>query len=265
MDIVNKPAVAATFGAAAASYDAAAEVQEEIRKRLLARLDDLNVAPDALLDLGGGTGLARKALLERYPASHYINADLSEEMLHFAQTMDIAADLVCADAESLPFSRSSVDLVFSASTFQWLNDLETALLECKRVLRPQGLLLFSTFGPDTLKELRSSFAAVDPYPRVNPFLARQEVSDLLEKSGLSQARVESEVIQIEYASPRQLLRSLKETGATNQLGGRSRGLLTPRRLQAAVSEYEAYKTAEGRYIASYEVIYAFAWQQAAEG
>jgi malonyl-CoA O-methyltransferase len=261
---VNKPAVAASFGAAARSYDAAAVVQDEIRKRLLGRLDDLVLQPNSLLDLGGGTGVARKDLLQRYPTSRYINCDLSQEMLQYARKAHSADDLVCADAESLPFAKASFDLVFSASTFQWLNALERALLECARVLRPQGLLLFSTFGPDTLKELRSSFAAVDPYPRVNPFLDRQQVNDLLLKNRLSCPHVESEVIRINYANPQQLLRSLKDTGATNQLGGRSRGLLTPRRLQAAVSEYEAYKTEDGQYYASYEVIYGFAWRGDAE-
>lgn len=260
LNVVNKPAVAASFGAAAHSYDAAAVVQDEIRKRLLGRLDDLALKPSCLLDLGGGTGIARKALLQRYPTSQYINCDLSQEMLQYARKAHSADDLVCADAESLPFAESSFDVVFSASTFQWLNTLESALLECARVLRPEGVLLFSTFGPETLNELRSSFAAVDPYPRVNSFLDRQEVSDLLLKNGLSQPCVESEVIRIDYTSPKQLLRSLKNTGATNQLGGRSRGLLTPRRLQAALSEYEAYKTEQGQYYASYEVIYGFAWQ-----
>lgn len=261
---MNKPAVAASFGAAAGSYDAAAVVQEEIRKRLLDRLDDLALQPNRLLDLGGGTGIARKALLQRYPTSQYINCDLSQEMLRYARKAHSANDLVCADAESLPFTESSFDLVFSASTFQWVNALEHALFECARVLRPQGLLLFSTFGPDTLKELRSSFAAVDPYQRVNPFLDRQEVNDLLIKNRLFCPHVESEVIRINYTSPQQLLRSLKNTGATNQLGARSRGLLTPRRLQAAVSEYEAYKTEDGQYYASYEVIYGFAWQAGAK-
>lgn len=264
MDIVNKQAVAASFGAAAQSYDAAAVVQEEIRRRLLARLDAVPLTASCLMDLGGGTGIARDALLRRYPASQYINCDLSQEMLRYARKTHSADDLVCADAESLPFAKASFDMVFSASTFQWLNALECALAECARVLRPKGLLLFSTFGPNTLKELRSCFATVDPYPRVNPFLHRQEVSDLLLKNGLSKPLVENEVIRIDYSSPRQLLQDLKNTGATNRLGERSRGLLTPRRLQAAMKEYERYKTEDGQYYASYEVIYGLAWQAGAE-
>ena len=204
---VSKRAVKTTFGNAANSYDEHAIIQQEVLSRLLARLKLMSLEGNTLLDLGSGTGLACKELQDQCVTESYFAMDLALPMLQYAYANAAvpACRSVCGDAEALPFKDETFDAVFSASTLQWCNKIDVVFNECLRILRHKGLIIFSLFGPDTLQELRQSFARVDPYPRVKTFTDMHQLGDLLVQVGFYSPVMEAEKLTIEYQDPVQLL------------------------------------------------------------
>lgn len=252
---VSKKAVQASFANAAASYDEAAAVQNEILERLLERLEILQGNQAPVLDLGSGTGLATRKLASKFGQSEYVALDLAEKMLAYAWNKWGQHHSVCADAESLPFINDVFGSVVSASTLQWCNNVGLAFSEVMRVLQPGGLFLFSSFGPNTLTEMKACFDRIDSNPHVNSFIDMHELGDMLAELGFSNVVMESETITMEYSDPMVLLRDLQATGATNHLQDRSRGLLGRQRLNRFLQEYQNFKSENGCYPATYEVIY----------
>jgi malonyl-CoA O-methyltransferase len=165
--------VGASFDRAARDYDAAAFLQREVGQRLLERLDLTTIDPQWIVDIGCGTGRPTRALVKHYPGAQVLGVDLASGMLRMAAKKQPwfgkGARFVCAEAASLPFADASCDLIYASLLLQWCEDLDTTLLEWRRLLKPHGLLLFSTLGPDTLKELRASWSAVDEFNHVNRF------------------------------------------------------------------------------------------------
>ena len=258
---VSKKKVQTAFSNAATSYNQAAVVQNEILQRLLERLESLHDTQATVLDLGSGTGLARSKLQTRYGQEQYFAIDIAEKMLRFTHKNFGAQRAVCGDVEYLPFKKNSFDLIFSASTLQWCNQVGLAFDEVLRVLKQDGLFLFSSFGPATLKELRTCFNNVDEYPHVNTFIDLHDLGDMLVSAGFTDVVMESEVITIEYSEPMQLLRDLQATGATNHLTDRSKGLFGKQTMSKVLDEYQSYKLQNGKYPASYEVIYGHGWKK----
>ena len=237
---ISRDDVKTAFAKAATSYNEAAVVQKEILVRLLDKLQVLQKGPvDTLLDMGSGTGLAGNLLRKHYGSNSYYAIDFALPMLAWAKNESQVnyQYAVCGDAEALPFKDESLDVIFSASTLQWCNDIGAAFEESCRVLKDQGLLLFSSFGPDTLKELRHCFAEVDDLPHVSSFIDMQLLGDGLLASGFASPVMESEIITVEYSDPMQLFKDLQNTGATNHLEQRARGLMTRKRLNAVLEEY----------------------------
>ncbi len=261
---VSRDKVKTAFARAATSYNDAAVVQKEILARLLEKLKVLQQNHvDVLLDVGSGTGLASESLRKHYGNEAYYAFDFALPMLAWAKN-EFQVNYqyaVCGDAEAFPFQDKSLDIIFSASTFQWCNDIGAAFQESSRVLKDQGLLLFSSFGPDTLKELRHCFAQVDEYPHVSSFIDMQLLGDGLLASGFESPVMESEIITVEYSDPMQLLKDLQATGATNHLEQRARGLMTKQRLNDVLLEYEKFVLPNGKYPASYEVLYGHGWKR----
>ena len=164
IQVFNQAQVRRAFDRAADRYEQFAVLQNEVCNRLLEKLEIVKITPKFILDAGAGTGKAIPALFDRYKKAQVVALDLSENMLEQSSRHGgffRSPHLVCADIEKLPFADDSFDLIFSSLSMQWCNDLDAALLEAKRVLKPGGLFVFSTFGPDTLKELRHSWAQVD--------------------------------------------------------------------------------------------------------
>ena len=249
------------FDRAAASYDQHATLQREVADRLLSRLDFMRVTPRALCDLGAGTGYAARELGRRYKSATIVLADYAPAMLGVArkQRRWFSRDrYVCADARALPFADAALDCVFSSLAFQWCEDLDTVFAECRRVLKPGGLLLFSTLGPDTLRELRAAWAQVDDAPHVNRFADMHEVGDGLIRAGFASPVMEREDLVLTYDGLPLLLRDLKGIGATNQHRARRRELTARSALAALAEAYETFRR-EGRLPATYEVIYAHGW------
>ncbi len=251
-----------SFNRCADDYDRLAALQAEVLSRLLERLDWVRLKPERILDLGCGTGPAIPSLRKRYPGSRVIALDLAERMLAQARKRYGLMQrkwLIHADFEALPLKDDSIDLLFSSLALQWSNDLPAVLRECRRVGREGGLLQFTTFGVDTLKELRAAWAAVDDRPHVHDFLDLHDIGDMMIGAGLREPVVDVETITLEYRQFTDLLRDLKGIGATNADVGRGRGLFTPGRLRALEAAYREQGYADGRYRASYEVVYGHAW------
>jgi len=258
---IDKRSARRSFEHAAADYDAAAVLQREIAVRMLERLEYVRLQPKTVLDLGAGTGYAVDALLRRYRKARILALDFAFDMLRIARgrgSLLRRPRCVCADAESLPLADASVDLIFSNATLQWCNDLELTFGELLRVLSPGGLLMFTTFGPDTLKELRASWSVADGYSHVSPFLDMHDVGDALVRARFAEPVMDAERLTLTYERVRDLMMDLKVLGAHNATVDRPRGLTGKARLHAVEQAYEVYRI-DGRLPASYEVVYGHAW------
>lgn len=266
-----KPAVRRSFGNAAETYDGNAFLQREIADRLFERLDYIKLQPFTALDIGCGTGYATGKLRERYVDTNIIGLDMALPMLVTARTQARPAQWfkrltgsapqlswLCSDAEALPLRTESIDLAISNLTLQWC-DPERVAKEVLRVLKPNGLFMFTTFGPDTLKELRTAFRAIDDTPHVNKFVDMHDVGDILVNAGFADPVMDQEIVTLTYTELKPLLKELKGIGAHNVLKGRSTGLMGRARWQRMMSAYESFRKDE-RLPATYEVVYGHAWK-----
>lgn len=250
-----------SFARAAERYDTAAALQQEVASRLLERLELVKIEPRRVLDLGCGTGQAIPALMSRYRGAEIVALDSAQPMLQRARTRGRwlrRARCVCADAERLPLADASFDLVFSNLMLQWCGDLDRTFADLQRILRPGGLLIFTSFGPDTLGELRASWAQADERPHVNAFLDMHDVGDALVRSRFADTVMDVERLTVTYPDVWALMRELKAIGAHNVTAGRARGLTGRGRLRKMADAYEAFRR-DGVLPASYEVVHGHAW------
>lgn len=247
------------FSRAATAYDALAVLQHQVESELLDRLSLLRDPPLRVLDVGTGPGRASAAMRKRFPNAEVIALDMALPMLRVAKSRAgwwRPFRRVCGDARALPIADQSVDLLFSSLCLQWCEDLNPVFAEFRRVLRPGGWLFFSTFGPDTLTELRQSFAAVDSDPHVNIFIDMHDIGDRLLAAGFRDPMLDVEHYSLRYSDPKILMRELKGIGAGNADAGRPRGLTGKRKLAAMLEAYERFRGDDQRVTASYEVVYA---------
>jgi malonyl-CoA O-methyltransferase len=249
------------FGRAAASYENHDVLQREVQQALLQRLDFYTQAPQRVIDVGAGTGRGTALLKKRYAGAEVIAVDLALPMLQATKKHNSwlkPFSRVCAEATTLPFPDYSVDVLHSNLCFQWIDDLPALFGECVRVLKPGGLLLFSTFGPDTLKELRAAWAEADQQPHVSRFLDMHDVGDAMLAAGLRDPVLDMHHYTLTYSEPRKLLEELQGLGATNADRARVHGLTGKSRLQRMLAAYETMRT-DGRIPATWEVVTAHAW------
>ena len=263
------------FSRSAASYEAAAGLQHAVEARLLESLDYLDdpalarAPPRRVLDLGCGTGRASRAMQARWPKAEVVSLDLALPMLRegraaarpggwLANPFARRPLPVCADARALPLADASVDVLFSNLCLQWVEDLDAVLAGFRRVLKPHGLLLFSTFGPATLWELREAFAQADDVPHVSPFADIAGVGDALVRAGFHQPVLDREDERTHYQDLPSLMRELRAIGATNALASRRHTLTGRTRFRVAAEAYEAHREAHG-LPASWEILSAMAW------
>ncbi|MEK6747928.1 MAG: malonyl-ACP O-methyltransferase BioC [Pseudomonadota bacterium] len=263
---LDKTRICENFAHAAATYDSAAVLQREIANRVVERLDIIRHQPACIVDLGAGTGYGTRLLEKRFPKAHVLSLDIAAPMLHIARKHGSwwrrvrgLEHYVCADAEHLPLADASADFVFSNLTLQWCQDLDRTFAECRRVLRPGGLFLFSTLGPDTLKELRASWQAVDAYAHVNLFMDMHDVGDALVRARFADPVMDVEHLTVTYKNALELMRELKRLGAHNAFSMRPQHLMGKQRLQAVVQAYEKFRR-DGVLPATHEVVYGHAWR-----
>ena len=267
---LDRRAVRAAFARAAATYDDAAVLQREVADRLLARLDYINLRPMRLLDLGCGTGSLARRLSRRYASAEIVALDLALPMVQAARRQTTArlpfgfgarlsrCRYANGDAESLPFADACFDLVVSNLTLQWC-DPERVFRECRRVLRPGGLFLFTTFGPDTLKELRAAWRAVDRQVHVHDFIDMHDLGDALVRARFADPVMDVEPLTLTYAKVSGLLRDLKAIGAHNAVVNRRQALTGKDQFARFEQAYERFRDSAGRLPASHEVIFGHAW------
>lgn len=262
---IDKQQMRRSFARVAAHYDEAAVLQREIGDRLLERFDYIRYAPAQILEVGSGTGYCTQLLLKKFPAAHHYALDIAEPMLRHARTrqglwsrLRNKVHYIAGDAEALPLPAASVDMIFSNLTLQWVNSLEQTLGEFARVLRPGGMLLFSTFGPDTLHELHQAWHEVDQYSHVNRFIDLHDIGDAMLKARLAEPVMDAERFTLTYPDVFSLMRDLKAIGAHNVTSTRARGLMGRDRIHKFTLAYEQFRR-DGVLPATYEVIYGHAW------
>lgn len=265
---IDKKAVRRSFSKAAAQYDAAAVMQREVCTRMLERLDYIKLKPASVLDVGSGTGWGTHQLGERYPAAQIVGLDIAMGMLQASRGTSRwwnklfasnAKQYVCADMEFLPVNSNSMEMVWSNLAVQWCNNLPATLIELQRVLKVGGLLMFSTFGPDTLKEIRTAFQGVDGYTHSNRFADMHDIGDMLVAGGFADPVMDMEYITLTYDDVKAVMQDLRSIGAHNATAGRATGMLGKKAWSRVLENYERLRR-DGKLPATFEVIYGHAWK-----
>jgi malonyl-CoA O-methyltransferase len=267
---IDKRRVRRNFARAAAGYDAAAVLSREVCSRMLERLDLVRLTPEHILDTGSGTGLVARALAQRYPRAHITQVDFSRPMLSIEHRAGSWLDTlrgalgqgaraaVCADFERLPIRTAAIDLVVSNLALHWTSAPEAALAEGHRVLRRGGLLMFSTLGPDSLKELAQVSADALGRSPVHRFIDMHDLGDLLVNSGFADPVMDMEYLTLTYPRVEDLFRDLRGSGSLSARAGEA-GLRTPRWRERLVQRYERLRR-DGSLPATFEVVYGHAWK-----
>lgn len=256
--LLDRQWIRAENARAAQSYQEAAVVPREIQSRLLERLDGLDFQARTILDVGAGLADASQALAAHFPGSTLLSIDFCLPMLTAARDKTAGHYRVCGDAYALPVAEKSMDLVYSSLMLQCCEDLAHVFDQFRRVIRPGGLLLLSCPGPDTLMELRQSWAAVDQQPHVQLFPDMHNLGDALLAAGFANPVLDVEYLQLTYGDVPQLLTELQNLGASNAATDRRRSLTGKNRLHAMQEHYQGLSVA-GRIPATLEVVYGSAW------
>jgi malonyl-CoA O-methyltransferase len=269
---LDKRLVRRSFEQAAATYDTAAVLQNEVCRRMLARLDYIKLEPSVILDAGSGTGNALAGLLARHPRARVVALDLALAMARRSRARrrwwrslfergGPRLSALCGDMEQLPLAPGAAGMIWSNLALQWAHDPRRTFAEMNRVLAPGGLLMFSSFGPDTLKELRAAWQGVDAHTHVHRFIDMHDLGDMLVATGYGDPVMDMEHVTLTYTDAHTLMRDLKAMGAHNMTHGR-RPALSSRTLLAKVAQnYEASRR-DGKLPATFEVIYGHAWKPA---
>jgi malonyl-CoA O-methyltransferase len=264
--------VARQFGQRAARLAAHDALLREVGTRMLARLEYIRVAPAQVLDVGCGLGRSRDALRALYPAAQWTGVELAAALaragraeqraaLGLARLWRAAPRWIVADGARLPVAEGSVDLLVSNLMLHWHPAPHSVFPEWKRVLRVDGLLMFSCFGPDTLRELRAAVAEALPQARAMPFVDMHDFGDMLVASGFAAPVMDVEQLTLTYATPQQLLAEVRALGA-NPRDDRSAGLVSGRAARALLDALERRRGADGRIALTFEVAYGHAWKPA---
>ena len=265
---IDKRALRRAFNRAASSYETAAVLQREVCSRMLERLDYIKYKPTRVLDAGCGTGWGTRQLAQRYASAHVVALDIAQGMLHAARDKSGwwrklfdsgKSSYACADVEALPLAASSMELVWSNLTVQWCNDLPATFIELQRVLKVEGLLMFSTFGPDTLKELRAAFDSVDGYNHINRFADMHDIGDMLVAAGFAEPVMDMEYITLTYHDVKAVMQDLRNIGAHNVTAGRAQGMMGKKAWNTVLKNYDTMRR-DGKLPATFEVIYGHAWK-----
>lgn len=259
------------FERRAARFAAHDFIVREVGRRLIERLDLIRVAPQRIVDVGCGCGGARDALQARFAQAQWIGVDVAPAMLQRARPGGRAwlrlrglllgprAVLLAAEASALPLADGAADLLFSNLMLHWHPRPHTVFPEWRRVLRTGGLLLFSCFGPDTLKELRGACAAAGLAARPMPFVDMHDFGDMMVAAGFADPVMDVETIRLTYASPRALLREVSALGG-NPRDDRAPGLVGGGSARALLAALDAMRDAQGRIALTFEIAYGHAWK-----
>ncbi|GIK48135.1 MAG: methyltransferase domain-containing protein [Hyphomonadaceae bacterium] len=241
---------------ARAGFAEAAFLHARVAADLADRLEAIPRRFERALALGGG-GLFSAELRERPELAGRIGAFIEA---------DVASGDVQLDPERLPFAEGVFDLIVSPLALHWVNDLPGALIQLRRALKPDGLMLASLFGGQTLQELRLSLIEAEleltggAGPRVAPFAELQDIAGLLQRAGFALPAADRDVVTVRYGEPTRLLADLRAMGETAALRERSPRALSRRILARAFEIYrDRYSDEAGRVRATFEIITATGW------
>ncbi|MGC1854379.1 MAG: malonyl-ACP O-methyltransferase BioC [Candidatus Aquirickettsiella sp.] len=258
---LDETQIARRFNKAANTYDPVAVLQQRVGKSLLERLQGIRCQPQTILDLGCGTGYCEAFLKKLYPTAKIIGLDKSNGMLAQAKEKHQLTNInwVGGCAENLPFSDHSFELVYSNLMLHWSNDFTKSLKEIRRILKPEGLLLFSMVGPDSLQELRNCWRAIDNQPHVHVFVDMHDLGDNLLHTPFVDPVMDVEYFTLLYSEALDLMKELKKLGVQNIAKNRQRGLTSKGTLKKLIQSYEYFRSPEGKLPATWEIIYGHAW------
>ncbi len=278
MQSYNRTHIQQHFNHAASTYNEAAILQKQVANHLDERLELITIQPKVILDLGSGTGILTQKIIQRYPDSQVYGIDIALSMLEESQQHLNKAPtslikkltqafkpptfaLINADTYQLPFTDNSVDLLVSNLMLQWCDDLDAVFKEFRRVLRQEGVIIFTSFGPDTLKELRRSWSKTDQEEHINTFIDMHDIGDSLVRNGFGQPVMDVETFTLTYDKPITVLKDLKAIGATNANNQRSKGLMGKQRFSQMLEHYETFRNSrsDAKIPATYEVVHGHAW------
>lgn len=258
-------------------------LRREVAARMQERLALVKLAPLHVIDAGCGEGADLIALQKRFPDARIMGLDASSSMLALAHNnhagarsalnrllkkwlpvkarkgMGANTALLCGDFAQLPLKINTVDLVWSNLALHWHPQPDRVFAEWRRVLRVDGLLMFSCFGPDTFKELRTAFAAIDGMPHALPFVDMHDFGDMLVNVGFSTPVMDMETITVTYESVERLMADVRAWGG-NPLMSRRRSLISAAAWQRVVSALEKMRQEDGRIPLTFEVIYGHAFR-----
>lgn len=270
-DTVDVPAARRFFARSAIRTRDSDTLAREVERRMVERLDYVRLAPQRFLDAGAGIGQGLNRLADRYPSALPVAVDSAHALLAQVgarSSLLVRARamfsrrhprLICADFTNLPFAEGSFQLVWSNLALAWARDPLEAFKEFRRVLDVGGLIMFSTYGPDTLKELRQAFAVADDLPHTLRFIDMHDLGDMLVTAGFSEPVMDMEIITLTYADFETLAADLRFTGQANAASGRRRGLMGRGTFQAMRVAYESMRS-QGRLPVTVEVVYGHAWR-----
>lgn len=246
----------------ASTYSKAAYLPNEIADRLFEHLLPIKLEPQFILDLGAKTGHSSALLRQRYPNAQIISLEMTVPLLQQIKTgwrWWRKTTRICADYEKLPFLTGQIDAVFANLSLLWCDDLSLLLQEIRRVLRPEGLFLFSSLGPDSLREIRQSWAQVDTMPHVHSLVDMHDIGDQLLQAQFLDPVMEMEYLTLEYQSTNVLFQDLKALGWQNIAADRRKTLTGKQRWQHFLQQYSTFQQADGVFPTTLEIIYGHAW------
>ncbi len=248
-----------SFNAKSSSYDEYSFVQKEVSERMIKRLKFLKSKPLNILDIGCGTGYLSNLISRYLPNSNIVCMDFSYEMVSQCKNKNIKLEPLVADAEYMPFETSTFDLIISSFTLHWCQQIDKIFSDIFRILKYDGNFMFTTVGPDTLKELRDAYKVIDNYEHINTFDDMHTYGDILLSSGFHDPVMDVERLIIEYKNFNEVLQSLRKTGASTVIYNESK-FTTKKSLKNLENHYKK-SNKNGLFPVTYEMIYGVAWKK----
>ena len=253
-----KSKILKSFSTRASTYDKYALIQKEVSLRMIEKLKFIKISPKNILDLGCGTGHLSLLLKSLYPHAHITCLDFSPEMLYQCKLKEPGFETICADIENLPFKTSQYDIIVSSLTLHWCKDIKKIFYDVYNALNKNGIFVFTTVGPDTLKELKETYKLIDERDHVNTFHDMHIYGDLLLNIGFDDPVIDVEKIVMEYPSVQDIFNSIKKIGA-NTLTNNHENIITKSMYKKIIDLYP--KTEKTTYPVTYEVIYGASWKK----
>ena len=251
-----------SFDAKSSSYDEYSFVQKEVSERMIKRLKFLKSKPLNILDIGCGTGYLSNLISRHLPNSNIVCMDFSYEMVSQCKNKNIKLEPLVADAEYMPFKTSTFDLVISSFTLHWCQQIDKIFSDIFRILKNNGNFMFTTVGPDTLKELRDAYKLIDNYEHINTFDDMHTYGDILLSSGFHDPVMDVERLIIEYKNFNEVLQSLRKTGASTVIYNKSK--FTAKKSLKNLERYYKKNNKNGLFPVTYEMIYGVAWKRSTQ-